>query len=106
MRRCVFEPLQPVEHFFDAADGERRNDQPSAAGRDVGDDARQSRAVIVGLVQAIAVGRFEQQDVRLGDRRRIRKHRPSVAAEIAAEQHRLAADGDARVRRPEQVARR
>ena len=44
----VFEPLQPVEHLFHATDGKRRNDQPSAAGRDVGHDPRQTLPIVVG----------------------------------------------------------
>ena len=70
------------------------------------DDRREPRAVVVGFVQAIAVGRFDEQDVGLVDRRRIGQHRTAVAAEIAAEQDRLAADSHARVRRAEQMARR
>ena len=44
--------------------------------------------IVVALVEPIAVGGFDQQDVRLADRRGIGKDRPSVAAEIAAEQNR------------------
>ena len=51
------------------------------------DDRREPRALIVGLVNAIAVGRLEQQHVGLRRRRRIGQHRPRVAPEVAAEQH-------------------
>ena len=68
------------------------------------DDRRQPRTAIVRLVQAVAVGGLEQQHVGLGDRRGVGKHRPVVAAEIAAEQHRLVADRHPRVGGAEQMA--
>ena len=101
----IFEVLDPVQHFLDAANGKRRNDQPPPAGRHVIDDARQPLAVVVGLVQSIAVGGFEEQDVRLADRDRVRQDRPSVPPEVAAEEQRLAAGGNASVGRAEQVTR-
>ena len=55
------------------------------------DDRRQPLAVVVGLVEPIAVGRFDQQDVGRVDRRRIGQDGPAVAAEIAAEEDRLSA---------------
>ena len=65
--------------------------------------ARQLLAIVVLLVHAVAVGRLDEQVVGLGDHRRIRQHGPVEAAEIAAEEDRLAAGAHARVRRPEQV---
>ena len=67
------------------------------------DDRRQPRTAVVGLVQPVAVGRLEQQHVGALDRRRVRQHGPAVAAEVAAEQHRLVADPESRVGRPEQM---
>ena len=68
------------------------------------DDRREPIAVVVLLVNAVAVGRFDQQVVRLGHRRRIRQHRPAEAPEVPAEQDRPAVDTHADVGRPEQVA--
>ena len=48
-------------------------------------------AVIIGLVDAIAVGRLDEQDFRRGNGRRVGQHGTVVAAEIAAEEH-LAGD--------------
>jgi hypothetical protein len=55
-------------------------------------------------VKPIAVGRFEQQDVGLADGRGIRKDRPAVAAEIAAEQNRLPSYPDPGVRGAQQMS--
>ena len=91
IRFSLLEALQPVDHFLDAADRERRDDQLAAARDAAVDDRRQPLAVVVGLVQPIAVGRFDEQDVgarATGDG--IGKHRPAVAAEVAAEQQRPA----------------
>ena len=61
----VFELLDPVQDLFDTADRERRNDQLAAFGNRVFDDGREARALIVGLVDPIAIRRLEQQYVRL-----------------------------------------
>ena len=99
-----FEPLQPVQQLLDPAHGERRDDHAAAAPDGLLDDPLEHRAVVVRVVHAIAVGRFDQQVVRFVDHRRIRQHRTIEAAEIAAEEHRLAVDVDPRVRGAEQVA--
>ena len=64
---------------------------------------RQLRAIIVLFVDAIAVGGLDEQVVGFGDRRRIRENRPVVAAEVAAEEDRLATDAHAGVCGTEQV---
>jgi len=56
----VFESLQPIQHFLDASDGERRDDHLAAPRRGVVDDVRKPLAVIVRLVQAVAVGRLDE----------------------------------------------
>ena len=68
------------------------------------DDRRELIAVIVGVVQPIAVGGFDEQDVGVVDRHGIGQHRAAVTSEVAAKQDRLAAERDARVGRAEQVA--
>ena len=68
------------------------NDQLAAARGRVGHDGRQPLAVVVGLVQSIAVGRFDEQDVRGVDRRRVGQHGTAVAAEVAAEEDRSPVD--------------
>jgi hypothetical protein len=54
-------------------------------------------------VKPVAVGRFEQQDVRLADGGRIGQDGSAVAAEIAAEQNGFVSDPDASVGRAQQM---
>ena len=95
--------LHPVEELLDAADRERRDDQLAAPLRGVVDDLRESVAVVVLLVNAIAIRRFDEQVVRLGHRRRIRQHRPAEPSEIAAEEDGPPVHAHPHVRRAEQV---
>ena len=98
--------VNPVQQLLDAPERERRNDDLAAAVGRARDDLGQPRALVVGLVHAIAVGGLDEQHVGAVDRRRIRQHGPAEPAEIAAEQQRLARrlDRDPRVRRSEQMA--
>ena len=57
-------------------------------------DRRQLCALVVGLVQTIAVRRLAQEDVGVGDWLRIGQHRTLVAAEVAAEDDRLRRIGE------------
>ena len=98
----LFELLDPVDHLFRTADGERRHDELAASSRGVADDGGQPR-VFVRAVHAIAVRRFDEQHVGCLNRLRIGKHRPVVASKIAAEQDCLAADTKAGVRRSQQM---
>ena len=81
---------EPIEHLLDAADGERGNDELPAPLNRVVDDRREPSRPSSSVVELVAVRRLDQQDVGLLDRRRIRQHGPAVAAEVAAEQDRLA----------------
>ena len=99
----VLESLQPVDHFLDATDRERRNDQLAASRGDRRDDLCQLRTTIVCFVNAIAVGGLDQQHVRLGHRSRIGEHRTAVSSEIAAEKDRLPPERHARVRRTQEM---
>jgi len=56
----VLEPLQPIQHFFDAADRERRNDHLAAARRRLPDDLREPLTLVVRQVQPVAVGGLHQ----------------------------------------------
>ena len=59
------------------------------------DDLRELLAVVVGLVVAVAVGRFDAAGRRrCVDRRRVGQHGPAVAAEVAAEEDGRAAAGE------------
>ena len=69
------------------------------------DDRRQAVAVVVLLVDAVAVGGLDEQVVRLGGRRRIRENRPAETSEVAAEDDGPAVDPHPHVRRAEQVPR-
>ncbi len=101
---AFLETFEPVDHFFDAADGKRGNDQLAAA-LDAGvHDRRQARAVVVGFVKPIAVGRFDEQHVRAVHGRRIRENRAAIPAKVAAEQQRLVADAETCVGGSEQMA--
>ena len=66
---------------------------------------REAVAVVVLLVDAIAVGGFDEQVVRLRDRRRVRQDRPAEAPEVAAEHNGAAVNPHAHVRGAEQVSR-
>ena len=55
-------------------------------------------------MQPIAIGRLEQQNVRLVDGRWIWEDRTAVASEVAAEQERPVVDANPRIRRPEQMS--
>ena len=70
----------------------------------VANHRRERFAVVVVLVHAVAIGGFDEQVVGALDGDGIGQHRPVVAAQIAAEQDRRAADANARVGGAEQVA--
>ena len=89
----LLETANPVEHFLDAPDRERRDDESPAALHRVTDDSCQLFAIVFRRVLPIAVGGFEEEHVRLLDPRRVRQDRAVVAAEISAEQNRAAAVG-------------
>ena len=59
------EPAQPVDQLLHAADGKRRDDQLSATLDGLRDDRGQARPIVIMLVHAIAVGRFDEQIVGL-----------------------------------------
>ena len=98
------EPLQPVQQFFDAADRKRGDDDPATARHGAGDGFGQLGAVVVLLVHAVAVRRFHQQIIRVGDSRRVRQHRPAEPAQIAAEENRSIRGPDTGVCRSQQVS--
>ncbi len=85
------EVRQNVQHFLRPSDGERGDDHVAARKR-AGEHLRE---LVVSrrerLVQAIAIRRFDDDRVGLGDRCRIVHHRPARLAEIAGE-HDLARD--------------
>ena len=64
----------------------------------------ESRPVVVVLVHAIAVRRFDQQVVGLGHHRGVGQHRTSKSSQIAAEQNRLPVDPHSYVGGSEQMA--
>ena len=96
----VFEPLQPVQHFFDAAYGERRDDQFSAGcGFSVTIDARRA-PLSSGVVQRqIAICGPPAAECPLPQLATDPAGRATVASQVAAEQDRLVAGG-ARARMP------
>ena len=57
----LFEPADPVQDFLDPADGERRDDQLAAAFRGLAYDRSEILAVVVDLVDTIAIGRLDEQ---------------------------------------------
>ena len=67
----------------------------TAAFHRVVDDVGHRRAVVVRRVHAIAVRRFDEEDVGLAGRRGIGQHGPGVPAEIASKENRLAGRLDA-----------
>ncbi len=100
----LFKTLDPINHFFGAANGERRNDDLATAIEGIVDDRVERGSVIVRRMDAIAIGRFDEEGVGARNWRGIRQDRPPVAAEVAAEDDGLSALVEARIRRPEQVA--
>ena len=84
----LFEMFQPVDDLLDAADRERGHNQLAAPRHALVDDRREPRPIIVRLVQAIAVGRFDQQIIAGGRRHGIANDRLIVFAQIAGENHR------------------
>ena len=104
----LLEPLQPVQHLFDASDRERGNDELASARMRLIHDRRQPRSPVVRLMQPVAVCRLAQQHVRVRDRLRILEHGPSIAPEIPAEDDRavLAGEVHADGRRAEQMSHR
>src|SRR5205823_5980825 len=86
------EPLEPVNQLLDAPDGERRDNQLPAALCRLGDNLREPRARVILLMDAIAVCRLDEQDIRFVHHDRIREHRTPEASEIATEKNRAAVD--------------
>ena len=80
----VLELLDPVEHFFDAANREGGDDHASVGCRGVLDDARQALAVVVELMDAVAVGGLDQQHVGCWDRSWILQHRAVVPSQVSS----------------------
>src|SRR4051812_48552711 len=94
----LFESLQPVDQLFHPADGKRWNDNPSPARSRSGDDLRQLSTVVVLMMDAIAVGRFNEQVIGLAHGGWIGKDWTAESAEITTEQNRHATGADSRVR--------
>ena len=86
--------LEMEQERLRPADGEGRDDDGAATRRGPLDDLAEDLRGIDRLADAIAIGGFHHEIIRRLDRRRIGKDGIVVAAEIAGEDHALAAPGD------------
>ena len=100
----LFEPFQPVEDFLNASDGEGRNDQLASPSDGRVHDPGEPRATVVFFVYAIAVGRFDEQNVRGLDWRGIGQHGSAVSSEVSTEEDGLSLHREAHVGRAQQMA--